>query len=62
MLVFQAYFFPAELILSNLSTKNDTGGVQGMLPRKIFEILHNVMAILVLFEQFQAKFVHIFGP
>ena len=36
--------------------------VQGTLPRKIFENLHNVMAILVLFEQFQAKFVHIFGP
>ena len=27
-----------------------------MLPRKIFEILHTVMAILVLFEQFSGKF------
>ena len=28
-----------------------------MLPRKIFENLHTAMAILVRFEQFQAKFV-----
>ena len=54
-LLFQAYFFPAELILSNLSTKNDSRGLQGMLPRKIFENLHTVMAILVLFEQFSGK-------
>ena len=31
-----------------------------MLPREIFEILHAVVAILVLFEQFQANFVSIF--
>ena len=33
-----------------------------MLFRKIFENLRTVMAILVLFEQFQANFVYIFGP
>ena len=27
-----------------------------MLPRQIFEILHAVMAILVLFEHFSGKF------
>ena len=32
------------------------GGSGGMLPRKIFENLHAVMAILVLFEQFSRKF------
>ena len=26
---FQAYFFPAELFLSNLSVKNDSRGVRG---------------------------------
>ena len=26
-----------------------------MLPREIFEILHNVMAILVLFQHFSGK-------
>ena len=34
-----------------------------MLPREIFEILHAVMAILVLFEHFSGKFcLNIFGP
>ena len=37
MSLFQAYFFPAELILSNLSTKNDSRGSGGMLRRKNFE-------------------------
>ena len=33
-----------------------------MLPWKIFENLHTVMAILVHFEQFLRKVCHIFGP
>ena len=33
-----------------------------MLPRKIFENLHTVMAILVLFEQFSGKFCLYFWP
>ena len=60
--LFQAQFFPAELILSNLSNKNDFRGVRGMLPREIFENLHTVMVILALFEQFSGKVDHIFGP
>ena len=49
-------FFPAELSSSNLSNKNDSRGVRGHVPLKIFENLHTVMAILVLFEQFSGKF------
>ena len=45
--------FLVDLILSNISNKNDSrGGSGGMLPRKFFENLHTAMAILVLFEQF----------
>ena len=48
----QEQIFSAKLILSNLSTKNDSIGESGgMLPRKIFENLHTVMAILALFKQ-----------
>ena len=32
------------------------GGSGGMLPKTIFESLHAVMAILVVFEQFSGKF------
>ena len=35
---FQAQFFPAELIISNLSNKRTLGGCGGMLPRKILKI------------------------
>ena len=38
------------------------GGSGGMLPRKIFENLHTVMAILVLFEQFSGKVCLYFWP
>ena len=54
-------FFSAELILSNLSAKNDFRGSVGMLPRKNFENLHTAMVILVLFEQFLRKVCHSFG-
>ena len=53
--LFQAYFFLAELISSYLSNKNDSRESGGKLPRKIFENLRTVMAILVLFEQFSGK-------
>ena len=56
------YFFPAELVLSNLSIKNDSEGSGGMLPRKIFESLHTVMAVLVLFGQFSGKISSYFWP
>ena len=52
MSLFQVCFFPAELVLSNLSNKSTSWGSRGKLPRKIFENLHAVMAVLVLFEQF----------
>ena len=55
-------FFSAVLILSNLSTKNDSKGVRGHAPQSNFENLHTAMAILVLFEQFLGKVCHIFGP
>ena len=59
----QEQFFSAKLILSNLSTKNDSIGESGgMLPLKTFENLHTVMAILALFKQlFLGKACHIFG-
>ena len=63
--IFVTFFnriFPAELFLSNLSVKNDSRGSGGMLPLKIFENLHTVMAILVRFEQFLRKVCNIFGP
>ena len=33
---FQAHFFPAELIISNLSNKNDSRGVRGHAPPETF--------------------------
>ena len=60
--LFKRIFFPAELILSNLSNKNDSRGSVGMFPGKIFENLLTVMAILVFFEELSRKVCHIFGP
>ena len=42
--------------------KTTVGGSVGMLPRKFFENLHTVMAILVLFEQFLGNVCHILAP
>ena len=53
--------FSADLILSNLSTKNKCKGSGGMLPWKNFENLLTEMVNVVLFEQFLGKFV-IFWP
>ena len=58
---FSSVFFSTDLILSNLSTKTILEGSGGQLPRKVFEILHTAMAILVLFEQFLRKVCHIIG-
>ena len=61
--VFSSVFvLPAELILSDLSTKINFKESGIMLSRKFFENLHTVMAILVLFEQFLRKVCHISGP
>ena len=49
--IFQAYFSPAELILSNLSNKTTLERSGGMVSRKMFENVHTGMAILVLFEK-----------
>ena len=57
---FLSVFFPAKLILSNLSTNNDSRGVQGHA--EPFEHLHSVLVILVLIEQFLGKVCHIFSP
>ena len=57
-----AVFFPAELILSNLSNKIDSSGFGGMLPRKIFENLRTAMVILAFFQQFSGKVCSYFWP
>ena len=48
--------FWTELIEANCETKKAAEGSGDMFPRKIFENLHAVMAILVLFEQLSRKF------
>ena len=60
--LFQEYFFSAELVISNLSNKNDSRGSGGMLSRKKFENLHTIMAVLVLFEQISSKISSYFWP
>ena len=42
--------------------KKALGGSEGMLRWKVFENLHSVVAILVLFEQFLGKFCLNFLP
>ena len=53
---FKLSFFPAELILKNLSNKNDSRGPGAYSLRKVLKICITVMVILVLFEQFSGKF------
>ena len=43
-------FFRQNKFKTDCETKKVLGGSGGMLPRKNFENLHAVMAILVLFE------------
>ena len=49
-IVFKRIFFSKTNL--KLIEKQDRfwGGSRGMLPQKIFEIVHDLMAILVLFE------------
>ena len=58
------FFFLAELFQSIglLRTKKALGGSGGMLLRKFFENLHDIVAILELFEQFLGKFCLNFLP
>ena len=53
---FSSVFFSGRIILKHIENKKSSRGVRGHVPRKIFENLHTVMAILVLFEQFSGKF------
>ena len=48
-------FFPAELLRGKSRNKNSSRGVRGTIPRKFFENLDSVIAILVLFVQFLRK-------
>ena len=54
--------FSTALFLSILSIKKALWRSGGMLPRKIFENLHTVVVILVLFEQVLGKFGLNFWP
>ena len=55
--------FSGRVTFKQLKCQKATlGGSGGMLPQKLFEILHTAMTILVLFEQFLRKVCHIFGP
>ena len=58
---FKRRFF-ARVNFNKLKYQNDSRGCGGMLPQKIFENLHIVMTILVLFKQFLGKACHICGP
>ena len=42
--------------MKHIEIQKSSRGSRGMLPRKIFENSHTVVAILVLFEQFLNKF------
>ena len=59
---FSSVVFLVDLILSNVSNKNDSRGIQGHAAPEVFENLLTAMAMLVLFEQFLRKVCHIFGP
>ena len=58
--LFQGYFFRKNKFETVGETKKALGGFGGMLPRKILENLHATMTILVLLNNFEAKFVQIF--
>ena len=61
--IFSSAVVSSKIILKHLENKKDSGGGSGgMLPQKIFEKLHTVVAILVLFEQFLGKFCLNFLP
>ena len=60
--IFKRSFFPAELFWSIFTMKKAPGGSGCVLPRKNFDNLLTLVAILVLFEQFSGKFCLIFSP
>ena len=49
-------FFLSRIILKYIENEKGSRGSGGMLPRKMFENLHTVLAILALFKQFLGKF------
>ena len=50
--IFPGAFFLGRIILKYIKNKKALEGSGGMLPRKIIENLHAIVAILALFEQF----------
>ena len=46
--IFSSVVFSGKIILKHVENEKDSRGSGGMLPRKIFENLHIVVAILVL--------------
>ena len=54
------FFFFGRADGSRLRNRKGSKGVRGHAPLGKFEILHAVMAILVLFEHFEANFVYVF--
>ena len=59
---FSNAFFPTELILSNLSNKDEFKGSGGMLPGKILKIFILWWPYKYFSNNFQANFVYSFGP
>ena len=50
--IFQVYFFFGKITLKHIENKKGSRGSGGKLPWKIFENLHPVVAVLVVFQQF----------
>ena len=60
--ILSSIVFSGRIILKQLRIKKTLGASRFMLPRKMFEILHTVVANLALFEQFLGKFCLNFLP
>ena len=60
--IFSSVFFSSTIILKYIKNEKRSRGVRGHAPRKFFENLHTVVAILALFEQFLGKFCLNFLP
>ena len=61
-MTFSSVMFSGRIIMEHIENKKVSKGSGGMLPRKIFENLHTVVAILVLFELVFGKFCLNFLP
>ena len=48
--IFSSVVFSGRIIVKHIENKKGSRGSGGMLPWKIFENLHTVVAILALFE------------